>query len=153
VLRIAEADSESELRHVLGDLVALVEPQLLELWRGTGMTFAQRRLLRRLTDGPRSAGALAAELGVAAPSLTRQLQKLEDRRLITRQVDPDDRRRVLVALTAAGRQSLADRRFFARSPLAMAVRDMAPGRQREVARSLRALVQLAQTRHGESAGE
>jgi DNA-binding MarR family transcriptional regulator len=153
MLRIAEVDSETELRHLLGDLVGIVEPQLVELWRSTGLTFVQRRLLRRLGEGPRSAGALAAELGVAAPSLTRQLQKLEDRRLITRQVDRNDRRRVLVALTAAGQVALADRKTIARSPLATAVRDMSPRQQRELARTLGVLVQLARRRQGDSADE
>jgi DNA-binding MarR family transcriptional regulator len=149
VLRIAEPDTETELRHLLGDVVGIVEPQLVELWRSTGLTFVQRRLLRRLSDGPRSAGALAAELGVAAPSLTRQLQKLEDRRLITRQVDRDDRRRVLVGLTSAGQVALADRKSFARSPLALAVADMSPRQRRELARTLGVLVQLARRRRGD----
>jgi DNA-binding MarR family transcriptional regulator len=146
VLRIAEVDDETELRHVLGDVVGVVEPQLVELWRRTGLTFAQRRLLRRLGDGPRSAGALAAELGIAAPSLTRQLQKLEDRRLITRQVDRDDRRRVLVALTSTGQSALTERKVSNRGPLALAIKEMSPRQQRDLARSLRVLVQLARKR-------
>jgi DNA-binding MarR family transcriptional regulator len=153
VLRIAATDTETELRHLLGDVVGIVEPQLVDLWRSTGMTFVQRRLLRRLSDGPRSAGALAAELGVAAPSLTRQLQKLEDRRLITRQIDRNDRRRVLVALTASGQVALADRRTLARSPLAMAVDDMSERQQRDLARGLSVLVQLARRRQGDSSDD
>jgi DNA-binding MarR family transcriptional regulator len=153
VLRIAEVDDETELRHLLGDVVGVVEPQLVELWRRTGLTFVQRRLLRRLGDGPRSAGALAAELGIAAPSLTRQLQKLEDRRLITRQVDRDDRRRVLVALTSTGQSALTERKVSNRGPLALAIKEMSPRQQRDLARSLRVLVQLARRRQAANADD
>lgn len=38
------ADSAAVIRF-LADVVSLVEPQLLELWTITGMSFAQRRLL------------------------------------------------------------------------------------------------------------
>ncbi len=110
------------------------------------MTFGQRRVLRRLREGPRSAGALAAELGVSAPSLTRQLQKLEDHGLIVRAIDPEDRRRVVVTLTASGQKTLEDHRVFGGSPIALAAGELTARQQRDLIRNLEALIRLARER-------
>jgi len=142
----SKRDDEKEVVRALADLITLVEPRLLQLWKSTGMTFAQRRLLRRLRTGPRSAGALAAELGVAAPTVTRQLQKLEERGLIGRAVDTKDRRRVVVTLTIDGEKSLADNRVIGGSPLALAARDLPPKRRRNLVESLAELTSLARER-------
>lgn len=107
------------------------------------MTLSQRRVLRQLRDGPRSAGEMAAALAISAPSLTRQLGKLEDRGLIVRRLDTNDRRRVSVELTSAGRRTLTHHRLFAGSPLARSSRLLTPAQQRSVVESLSVLVQLA----------
>lgn len=144
------ADPETrELVRALGDVIALVEPRLLELWKGTGLTFAQRRLLRRLATGARSAGDLAGELAVSAPTITRQLERLEQRGLLSRAVDPADRRRVLVELTEAGRRLLAGHRVLGGGPLPPAVRRFDPDERRQLTASLRRLIAIA---HEEDAG-
>jgi DNA-binding MarR family transcriptional regulator len=143
-------DTPKDALRAIGDLISLVEPRLLELWTTTGITFAQRRLLRLLDEAPRSAGALAAELGVAAPSLTRQLQKLEDQGLITRAIDRDDRRRVVVALTPAGAAVLGGQSASSASPLAHAVRELNAKQRRDLTRSLSLVIRMA--REKEAAG-
>jgi len=145
-LAAAGEDEVKALVRALGDVITLVEPRLLELWKSTGITFAQRRLLRRLVAGPRSAGDLASELGVAAPTLTRQLQKLEERGILSRAVDSVDRRRVVVALTDAGKRLLAGHRVLGGGPLAQAARDLTPRRRRELTESLGVLTRLARDR-------
>lgn len=140
-------DGPRDVIRCVADLVAIVEPRLLDLWKSTGMTFAQRRLLRRLRGGPLSAGALAAELNVAGPTLTRQLQKLETRGLLSRAMDSHDRRRVVVALTPAGERSLADHRIFGGGPVAFGARELTVEQRRELVRSVKELLRLAR-RHG-----
>ncbi len=68
------------------------------------LTEQQWRVLRALTatKAPVDAGELAARTFLLAPSLSRILANLEDRDLIVRAVDPDDQRRSLIALSAAG---------------------------------------------------
>jgi DNA-binding MarR family transcriptional regulator len=56
--------------------------------------------------GAASAGALAVSAGVQPQTLTRTLAGLEHDGLVTRQADPADRRRALLALTSAGREVL-----------------------------------------------
>jgi DNA-binding MarR family transcriptional regulator len=139
----ASAEAARELVKAIADLVSLIEPRLLALWRATGMTLTQRRVLRQLRDGPRSAGDIAAGLAISSPSLTRLLAKLEERGLLVRSLDRADRRRVLVELTDQGRGALADHRVFADSPLAQAARRLSPSRQETLAQLLSALVRDA----------
>ncbi|MEN3749640.1 MarR family transcriptional regulator [Sphingomonas sp. HF-S3] len=62
--------------------------------------------------GPMSAVALARSEGLQPQSLSRLLARLDQDALIERTVDPDDRRRHLIALTDTGRAAL--HRAFAR---------------------------------------
>ena len=138
-----DATGARDVIRVIADLVSVLEPQLLEVWRSTGMTFSQRRVLRQLRDGPRSAGEVAASLGVSAPTLTRQLGKLEEHGYLTRAVDTADRRKVLVDLTGEGRRVLAGHRVFAGSPIALAARALTPPQRLALIENLGVLVNLA----------
>ena len=93
----------------LADLLVLAEPLQLRLWESAQVTVSQLRVLRVLSDqnAPLQAGRLAGLAGVSQASLSRLLMKLEERGLIHREIDREDRRRVGVALTAAGRALLA----------------------------------------------
>src|ERR1700761_1826252 len=70
----------------------------LNLGRGTGRIKA----LLRLTAGRMSLSELAEAVNVDAPYATLIVDTLEERGLVERSHDPADRRRKLVALTAAG---------------------------------------------------
>ena len=63
---------------------------------------ALRRLGPPYTAQP---SELAEQLGLSRGALSARLSPLEDDGLITRTTDPDDRRRVHVELTAAGREA------------------------------------------------
>jgi MarR family transcriptional regulator for hemolysin len=54
--------------------------------------------------GPLIQRALAEWLGIEGPTLTRQLEKLQRKRLVSRQPDGADRRASLVELTPTGRE-------------------------------------------------
>ncbi|MCL8208095.1 MAG: MarR family transcriptional regulator [Actinomycetia bacterium] len=99
------------------DLVALAEPVTIELWRSHQLTLVQVQCLRRLRAGPLMAGDLARATGVSAASMTRLLERLEDRGLVVRAPDPADRRRVLVSLTDRGRSTLGGLDFWVKSPV------------------------------------
>lgn len=151
---LAETDDNPRaVVRALADVVSLAEPRLIDLWRSTGMTFGQRRVLGRLRQGPLSAGALAAELGIAAPTLTRQLQKLEDGGLVTRAIDAGDRRKVVVALTSAGEASFTDRGVFRNSPLSLAAHQLTPKQRRDLVEALTRLIRLARKQNAAIADE
>lgn len=68
-----------------------------------GLTEQQWRVLRVLQEsGPSEPTKIAEEACLLLPSLTRILQKLEDKRLIARKQDQNDRRRQIVKITTKG---------------------------------------------------
>lgn len=76
-----------------------------------GMSLTTVATLGRLErEGPIRMTALAAAEGIAQPSMTVLVQRLEAQGLATRVSDPEDGRVRLVALMDAGRELLAERR-------------------------------------------
>ncbi|WP_435860797.1 MarR family winged helix-turn-helix transcriptional regulator [Streptomyces spiralis] len=83
------------------------------------MSFTTASTLARLErEGPARLTALAVAEGVAQPSMTQLVQRLERRGLVRRVDDPADGRVTLVAVTDAGRELLAERRRLRDSRLA-----------------------------------
>jgi long-chain acyl-CoA synthetase len=72
------------------------------------LTLAQYRVLGILGDGREAASALAEKLAVSRPSVTGVVDGLVARGLVHREHDGNDRRRVDVRLTDAGRRLLTD---------------------------------------------
>jgi DNA-binding MarR family transcriptional regulator len=75
----------------------------LDLGRGLGRV----KVLVLLTDGPMTLRDIAEANGVDAPYATVIVDKLVSRGLVERTAHPDDNRRKLVKLTAAGREAAA----------------------------------------------
>ncbi|MCU9836450.1 homoprotocatechuate degradation operon regulator HpaR [Ruegeria sp. WL0004] len=74
-----------------------------------GITEQQWRVLRVLEEeGPQDPTRIADQACLLLPSLTRILQKLEEKDLITRQPDPGDRRKQIVNITPAGAKIIRD---------------------------------------------
>jgi DNA-binding MarR family transcriptional regulator len=71
-----------------------------------GLTPAEQTVLAVLADGrSRAVGDLAAATGTRPTTLTSVLDRLAGRRLLTRELDPADRRSFLIVLTPAGRRT------------------------------------------------
>jgi DNA-binding MarR family transcriptional regulator len=105
-------------------IAALVETMSGELWQSHQLTLTQARLLRVIQERPVAAGRLASKLGLSAASLTRVLERLEERGLLERQVDQTDRRRVTVCITAGGRDTVGGLQFWMASPITAAIQKM-----------------------------
>jgi len=75
-----------------------------------GVTVAQAATLEALLrhDGALRLGELSTLLGISPSTLTRNLARLEERRLVERVADPADRRASRVQLTAAGRAAAGE---------------------------------------------
>ena len=81
--------------------------------RGTladvGITEQQWRVLRVLDEaGPMEPPRIAEEACLLLPSLTRILQKLEEKRMILRKQDKTDRRRQIIRITSKGSKLIED---------------------------------------------
>jgi DNA-binding MarR family transcriptional regulator len=74
-------------------------------------------LLSTLEGGPRRITELAATEALAQPSVSKLVDRLEMRALVTRQRDPEDGRVVMVAICDEGEQRLSAARHEVRSAL------------------------------------
>jgi DNA-binding MarR family transcriptional regulator len=91
------------------------------------ISFTTASTLARLEqDGPRRLSSLAADEGVAQPSMTQLVQRLERQGLVERRRDAGDRRIVWVVITEAGRRLLADRRDSRAGELARLLATLPP---------------------------
>jgi DNA-binding MarR family transcriptional regulator len=90
--------------------------EALDLGRGLGRV----KVLVLLTNGPMTLRDIAEANGVDAPYATVIVDKLVSRGLVERTAHPDDNRRKLVKLTAAGREAAAlAERILAEPPAAL----------------------------------
>ena len=108
----------------------------LEWWEYDALS-----VLRRQGRPFRMPATEIAESATISPgAMTNRIDRLENRKLVTRVEDPADRRRVLVQLSRSGR-SLVDRATEARFASAdAAIKDLPVTQQKQLDRSLRRLV-------------
>jgi DNA-binding MarR family transcriptional regulator len=94
---------------LLAQLGAHAAAAFAEGVRPLELTPPQAGVLRRLGQSPgQSQRGLADALGMHAPRLVALIDELEDRGLVTRARDPDDRRNYAITLTDDGRRTLAE---------------------------------------------
>lgn len=84
----------------------------------TGLPFSRVRIVMRLARSPMTVKEVAAAATIDAPAATVAVNDLEDRGLVVRETDPNNRRSKLVSLTEAGRDIVTT---------VKAIHDPAPG--------------------------
>ena len=131
----------SDLRVVIGQLVRRLRAERRDL------SLAQATVLGRLDRvGPCGVSDLAAGERVRPQSMASTVAALLAAGLVSRAPDPGDRRRVLIALTPAGREALAVDRRRREGWLADAIRgDLSPKEQRALADAAVLLARIAQS--------
>jgi DNA-binding MarR family transcriptional regulator len=105
-------DSSAFLLKRLG---MLAKERSFQAYEDAGFTPYQHAALTVLDEGSRETqGEIADVLGYDKGQLVGILDELEERGLIERKRDPNDRRRHIVSLTPAGRRALSRLRALAR---------------------------------------
>ncbi|MHA6623378.1 MarR family transcriptional regulator [Pseudonocardia sp. DLS-67] len=99
VERAARAASE------FGDAADVVDAAAAVVF---GVNRTDLRILGTVADGPRTAGQVATAVHLSPAAATTAIQRLVARGHLTREPDPEDRRRAVVALTGSARE-LAER--------------------------------------------
>jgi DNA-binding MarR family transcriptional regulator len=130
-------DSRARLLRAYLDAVTLSEALQTRIWHAAELTLVQVRVLRRLAREPRSLGQLGADLMLAPPSMTRLIDRLEERGLIERRRDDEDRRKVLAAITADGRRLVSAIPFLEGTPIRTAVDRMTVADRERIAAAMR----------------
>ncbi len=138
------AETKSALLAVL-DAITLAEPIQARLWQVSGITMMQLSVLRQLRNGEVTVGRLGAEVGLSPASVTRLVDRLEKRGLVSRSRDAEDRRRVDVRLTSHGERVLGESKVFRGSDLHLAVEAMTGDERRLMTEGLQRLVELARS--------
>jgi DNA-binding MarR family transcriptional regulator len=112
--RVATATEIDELAHVLPERIWLLGRLF---WRRgqRDITRTEAGLLNSISEGPRRITELAELEGLAQPTVTLLVGRLEERGWVTRKRDPDDRRAVLVSHTPSGLSALEQLRSESRA--------------------------------------
>ena len=108
------------------------------------VTLPQYRTLVVLTSrGPQRLNTLAEALSVSPSTATRMCDRLVRKRLLTRRVDPGDRRLVRLAVSAAGRRLVEQVTEGRRVEVARILEALSPDEQRSVTMALHRLATAA----------
>lgn len=141
---LTSASTQSDTKEVLRaylDVLTLAEPIQARLWQEDGVTVTQLLVLRELRRGPQTPGRLGQALGLAPASVTRLLDRLERRGLVSRHRELEDRRSVEVHLEPVGERLLGEIRVLRGTDLHRAVESMTADERRRLAAALRQLVE------------
>jgi DNA-binding MarR family transcriptional regulator len=126
---------------VAADLRAALSPlvrRLRQVKPDGELTFSQISVLVRLDrEGPATATELAAGEGIRPQSVCTIIGALQERGLVAREADPDDGRRIVVSLTAAGLDGLHGARAERARRLAVAVsEELTPAERDQLAAAI-----------------
>src|SRR6185295_10638555 len=117
--RTRAADLDHEILNLLLVLVDSFKDRFQAAVEGVGLTLPQGHLLMSL-DESTPMSELARNMGFDASHITSIVDKLEDRRLVERRPDVNDRRVKRIVLTAAGqkaRDQIEDQLLATMAPL------------------------------------
>jgi DNA-binding MarR family transcriptional regulator len=108
-----------------------------------GLSLTAAATLGRLQrEGPARLTELAAAEGITQPSMTALVARLSAQGLVQRGEDPADRRAVVLSLTPAGADLLAQRRAARTTRLAPYLARLSPDDLRSIAPAMPALTRL-----------
>jgi DNA-binding MarR family transcriptional regulator len=113
-----------------------LEPLGLELWEYDVLS----ALRRQGKPFALAASALAKETDLSTGAMTNRIDRLEDRALVTREPDKEDRRSVIVRLTPAGRSAIDEAIHYRLEAAKESLKDLKAGERRQLADLLRNVV-------------
>jgi DNA-binding MarR family transcriptional regulator len=142
--RLPRLDRSDRIDYVSRELApgAALLTRLLARQVVSELSRTEAGLLRTLSGGPRRITELAELEGLAQPTTTLLVQRLEQQRLVAREGDPQDGRVVLVNLTETGSRELDDYRAQASATLRSCLDGMPDEQLEALAAATETLTQL-----------
>lgn len=123
-----------------------------ELLGRRNLTTSQLAALRHLARrGRLAAGEVARGVSVSQATITGVLDRLERRELVTRTRDPEDRRRVVIELTEAGREVVATSPPPLHERFVLRLAELPEAERKEIDRVLRRIVRMMEAEDVEAA--
>jgi DNA-binding MarR family transcriptional regulator len=117
---------------------------IARVWQDRSISKLNIHLLMLLqVHGPQSMSQLAALADVALPNLTGIVDRMEERELVRRERDREDRRVVVVHVTTQGTAILAELESVRREELRRILRTLDPDEQRLCLRAMRIISRAA----------
>lgn len=129
-----------ELGPLLGRLTLVLRREASHL----PASAAQAAVLAMLREGPRRISDLTGYAGVAQPTMTVLVDRMERQGWVRRVPDPDDRRAVRVEITQSGEETIAQLLAVRTASLAQRLTALPPEDQAAIAKALPALTALAE---------
>jgi len=148
-----ETDSlERSIIRSLRRIIRAVGLYSRELLRRRNLTTSQLATLRQLgRSGALSAGDLARGIAVSQATITGIVDRLELRGLVTRTRSAEDRRRVVIELTDAGREVVASSPPPLHERFMLRLAELPEDERREIDRMLRRIVEMMEAEEVEAA--
>jgi DNA-binding MarR family transcriptional regulator len=146
----AGARRDEELEYISTHLLSAVSllSRLLAREAGGAVSRTEAGVLRALLGGPRRITDLAELEGLAQPTTTQLVKRLEEQGLVRRERQRDDQRVVLVWLTDGGRRALEDLRARVHAALRAYLDWMPDARLEALAAATEALDELSSALQG-----
>jgi DNA-binding MarR family transcriptional regulator len=113
-----------------------LEPLGLELWEYDVLS----ALRRQGKPFALAASGLASETDLSTGAMTNRIDRLEERGLVSRAQDKEDRRSILVRLTPAGRKAIDEAIHYRLEAARESLKDLRAGERRQLADLLRSVV-------------
>ncbi len=139
-------DAPDELARALRLAVGRVARRLRRVYVDVeeGVSFLELAVLERLArTGTSSPGELAGDEGVTSAAVAAALTRLESRGLLTRTPALEDRRRVTVEISAAGRHQLRHRDTASVAQVEVALRGLSAAERTRLAAAIPLLEKVA----------
>jgi DNA-binding MarR family transcriptional regulator len=106
---------------------------------GSHLSIGQGRLLMGINCGVHTVSELAEAGSVSLPTISRKIDLLVDKGLVSRKVDPDDRRAVILEITGEGSRTLQSLRAHANKQLSKFLASLSDDELEKIRESLQLL--------------
>ena len=137
---MARNDELADLLHQWRELMAAARPR----WTAADLTFTQLRGLSVLAHRqPLRMSDLAESLGMTPASASALIERMEQRKFVTRRSDADDRRTVLVELSRRGKHVLDVMERGSSDHFGRLIEKMTPDERDALATTLRAFLRIS----------
>ncbi len=117
---------------------------IARVWQDRSISKLNLHLLMLLeVNGPQAMSSLAGLADVALPNLTGIIDRMEERKLVRRVRDKQDRRVIIIHTTSEGRACLAELETVRREELRRILQQLEPAEQELCLRAMQAIARAA----------